>query len=46
MLKKLFPNLAKLEPVKWLALPLALLWVFGIVIGFTDLLFGSRVIDL
>ena len=45
LLRRLFPTLAAMEPVKILALPLVAFMLLAVLGGLLSLLFGSRVID-
>lgn len=45
MLRRLFPTLADWPAEKWLGVPVAILIIFGCIMGLGDLLFGSRVDD-
>jgi hypothetical protein len=44
MLKRLFPTIAQWPPEKWLGLPIALLWLFGLIAGIGDIIFGDPII--
>ena len=45
MLKRLFPTLAEWPAEKWLGVPIAILILFGCIMGLSDLIFGARVMD-
>ena len=44
-LKQLFPMLAEWPPEKWLGLPIAILLLYGVLIGIGVIFFGERVLD-